>query len=67
MEIPESKTFSYKGHSYSLSFETVAPNKLKVKRTVLLDWNDVPITAYPSYKKYVEDVIAAEEQIVGFK
>lgn len=67
MEIPESKTFSYKGHSYSLSFETVAPNKLKVKRTVLLDWNDVPTTAYPSYKKYVEDVIAAEEQIVGFK
>ncbi|MCZ8146002.1 transglutaminase domain-containing protein [Flavobacterium sp.] len=66
-EIPESKTFQYKGHSYSLRFESVSPNVLKVTRDVTLDWNDIDTAEYLNYKKYVEDVIAAEEQIVGFK
>ncbi|MFN5773760.1 hypothetical protein, partial [Flavobacterium sp.] len=66
-EIPESKTYQYKGHSYSLRFESVSPNVLKVTRDVTLDWNDIDTAEYLNYKKYVEDVIAAEEQIVGFK
>jgi hypothetical protein len=45
----------------------VGPNVLKVTRDVTLDWNDIDTPEYLNYKKYVEDVIAAEEQIVGFK
>lgn len=66
-EVPESKTYSYKGHKYELKFESVSPNVLKVTRIVTLDWNDITTAEYPEYKKYIEDVIAAEEQIVGFK
>ncbi len=66
-EIPESKTFAFKGHNYQITFELVKPNSLKITRTVTLNWDKISITDYVEYKKYVDDVIAAEEQIVGFK
>lgn len=66
-EIPESKTFTFKGHKYQISFELVKPNSLKVTRNVTLNWDKITVSEYPEFKKYVDDVIAAEEQIVGFK
>ncbi|MCF6128687.1 hypothetical protein L1S35_03330 [Flavobacterium sp. AS60] len=66
-EIPEAKTLTYKGHKYQISFELINPNSLKVIRTVDLTWDKILTTDYLEYKKYVDDVIAAEEQIVGYK
>ncbi|WP_395062299.1 transglutaminase domain-containing protein [Flavobacterium sp.] len=66
-EIPEGKTFVFKGHKYVISFELLKPNSLKVVRTVTLNWDKITTLDYPEFKKYVDDVIAAEEQIVGFK
>ena len=66
-EIPESKTFTFKGHKYQITFELVKPNSLKVTRNVTLNWDKIAVADYPEFKKYVDDVIAAEEQIVGFK
>lgn len=66
-EIPEGKTYTFKGHKYQITFELVKPNELKVVRSVTLNWDKITTTDYLDYKKYVEDVIAAEEQIVGFK
>jgi len=66
-EIPESKTFTFKGHKYQILFELVKPNSLKVTRNVTLNWDKITVSEYPEFKKYVDDVIAAEEQIVGFK
>jgi hypothetical protein len=66
-EVPEGKTFTFKGHKYQIAFELVKPNTLKVVRTVTLNWDKISKTDYLEYKKYVEDVIEAEEQIVGFK
>lgn len=67
IEIPQNKTLSFKGHSYSISYELTAPNTLKVTRNALLSWENIKPSDYPLFKKYVEEVIAAEEQIVGFK
>jgi hypothetical protein len=66
-EVPESKTFTFKGHKYQITFELVKPNSLKVTRKVTLNWDKITTADYPDFKKYVDDVIAAEEQIVGFK
>jgi hypothetical protein len=66
-EIPESKTFTFKGHKYQITFELVTPNSLKITRKVTLNWDKITTIDYLDYKKYVDDVIAAEEQIVGFK
>jgi hypothetical protein len=67
VEIPESKSFSYKNHQYSISYELPMPNQLVVKRKVTLDWEDIQTSEYTLYKKYVEDVLATEEQIAGYK
>lgn len=66
-EIPEGKTLTFKGHKYQIAFELLKPNSLKVTRSVTLNWDKISVTEYPEFKKYVDDVIAAEEQIVGFK
>lgn len=66
-EVPESKYFTYKEHRYAITFELVKPNSLKVSRNVTLNWDTIPASEYLEYKKYIENVIQAEEQIIGFK
>jgi len=67
IEIPENKKFAFKQHNYELVFEHTLPNVLKIKRTVSIPWDNISTTEYADYKKYVDEVITAEEQIVGFK
>ena len=67
IEVPENKTFSYKAHKYEVSFELLKNNSLKIKRKVTLNWDKILPVDYLNYKKYVDDVITTEEQIIGFK
>lgn len=67
MEVPENKSFQYKGHNFSLTFELTKPNSLKIHRKVSLSWEDITKEEYPEFRKYVEEVIEAEKQIIGFK
>lgn len=67
IEVPKNHTLNFKGHNYNLTYETVKPGTLKVTRTVDVTWDNVSTTEYPLFKKYVEEVLAAEEEIVGFK
>lgn len=67
MEVPQNKELTYKGHIYKLSYEQVTPNSLKVTREVSTPWDNIKAADYPAFKKYVEEVIAAEEEIIGFK
>lgn len=67
MEIPESKTFKFKNQNYNIQFELLKSNSLKIKRDVTIQWDNISPKDYLEYKKFVEEVIAAEEQIVGFK
>lgn len=66
-EIPDNKVLSYKNHHYTLSYELLNPSSLRIGRKVAVDWEDIPKAAYPNFKKYVEDVLEAEKQIIGFK
>ena len=66
-EVPESKSYQYKNHKYDIKFELIKPNSLKVIRTVATPWDNITVAEYADYKKYVDEIIATEEQIVGFK
>lgn len=66
-ELPSNKTISYKEHKYSLVFELVDSKSLKIKRNVMVPWEVITKVEYPQYKKFVEEVLEAEEQIIGFK
>ena len=61
------KTFAFKKHSYDIAFELVAPNSLKITRTVKTPWDDIKTSEYIDYKAFVEEVLTVEEQVVGFK
>ena len=67
VEIPEGKVLKYKNHVYSINYNLSKQNQLIVKRSVSLNWDNVETNEYPEYKKYVEEVLATEEQIVGYK
>ena len=66
-EVPENKTYKYKNHNYAISFELVKPNSLKITRIVKASWDNISVAEYPEFKQYIEDVLANEEQVVGFK
>lgn len=66
-EVPESKTYQYKNHNYSIQFELVKANTLKIVRSVKMSWDNISAGDYPNYKKYLEEVLDTEEQAIGFK
>jgi predicted Zn-dependent protease len=66
-EVPENKTFTFKEHSYTINFDLVNPNSLKITRIVKTPWHNITTAEYPEYKTYVEEILAVEEQVVGFK
>lgn len=66
-EIPQTKNLKYKGHVYDVAYELVKPNQLKVVRNVKTSWQNIKPAEYSEFKKFVEEVIASEEEIIGFK
>lgn len=66
-EIPENKTFNFLNHKYSITYQLINKNSLKVSRKVTIPWDNISTTQYVEFKKFVENVIETEEQIVGFK
>ena len=66
-EIPENKTLEFKNHKYSIEYNLLKNNQLQVNRNVQLDWTNISKSDYVVFKKYVEDILAIEEQIIGFK
>lgn len=67
IEIPENKELMYKNHRYTITYEVVKPNSLKVLRKVNIPWNNIKPAEYADYKKYVEGVLEIEDQVIGFK
>ena len=66
-EIPENKLLKFREHNYELKFELIKPNSLKISRKVNTSKENISTEEYKDFKKYVEDVIELEEQVIGFK
>ena len=66
-EIPQDKILNFKNHNYSIAYQLVDKQTLKVKRKVNLSWDNISTVEYQNYKKFVESVIEVEEQVVGFR
>jgi len=66
-EIPENKSFNFINHNYSITYQLINNNSLKVNRKVTIPWDNISTTQYVEFKKFVEKIVETEEQIVGFK
>ncbi|MDQ1100238.1 DUF3857 domain-containing protein [Chryseobacterium sp. SORGH_AS_1048] len=67
VEIPENKTLVYQNFTYSVNYELQKNNRLKITRTADTPWNNIKASQYPEFKKFVEEAINAENQILGYK
>ncbi|WP_379963703.1 transglutaminase domain-containing protein [Epilithonimonas sp. UC225_85] len=67
VEVPENSEFNYKNHHYKLSFETLKPNQLKITKISDVSLEDIPASSYTEFKQFVEKVLDAENQIIGYK
>lgn len=66
-EIPENKELRYKNHIYIIKYELVNPNKLKITKSAKPSWENITVAEYQEFKKFVNEVIQAEEQIIAYK
>lgn len=66
-EIPQSREIAFKGHRYSIKYELLSPSSLKVSRRVETSWDTIKTIDYIDFKKYVEEALAAEKEIIGYK
>ncbi|MFP7654961.1 DUF3857 domain-containing protein [Chryseobacterium proteolyticum] len=67
IEIPENKTLTYNNFKYSINYELQKNNKLKITRTANTPWDNIKKEQYPEFKKFVEDSVNTENQILGYK
>ena len=67
IEIPENKTLAYNNFNYSINYELEKNNRLKITRKSKTPWDNIKKEQYPEFKKFVEDAINAENQILGYK
>lgn len=67
IEIPESKALAYNDFKYSINYSLEKNNRLKITRKADTPWNNIKKEQYSEFKKFVEDVINTENQILGYK
>lgn len=67
IEIPENKTLAYNNFKYAVSYELQKNNRLKITRTAITPWDNIKKEQYPEFKKFVEEAINSENQILGYK
>jgi predicted negative regulator of RcsB-dependent stress response len=67
VEIPQSKTFKFKDHSYSITYKTLKQNKLEVVINCTTPYENILPEDYKEYKAYVKGILDAEIEYVGFK
>lgn len=67
VEIPQNLDLSYKKHSYSINYEEIQPNELKVTISCHTDYESILPKNYKEYKAYVKTILEAQEAYIGFK
>jgi tetratricopeptide (TPR) repeat protein len=65
-EVPKSVHYSCNQGDYSLTFTTQG-NELHVVRTMIYKNDYVPVSEYNDYRNFIESVVSADTQYIGFK
>ncbi|NND10015.1 MAG: hypothetical protein HKN96_02295, partial [Flavobacteriaceae bacterium] len=66
-EIPEDAFFSFKDHSYSITYKKVKPNHLKVEVNSTPSISNINPEDYEAFKTYVKNVLEVESAFIGYK
>jgi len=66
IEIPESKTYSFKKSTYSIKYVKEG-DKLKIYRKVSLQRNDILPADYEAFKNFFTNIVESESKYIVFK
>ena len=53
--------------TYSIKYELLSPNQLKITKVANPSWENITVAEYQDFKKFVNEIIQAEEQIIAYK
>ncbi len=67
IEVPKSVSYTFKNHSYKVSFEQPDDQTLEVVVHSETPLDDISPEDYPAFKSYVQNVLESRRQLVGFK
>ena len=66
-EIPENVELKYKEHSYIHKYEKIAPNHLRVTVIAKPSVKDITVEEYEEFKKYVNKVLEARDEMIAYQ
>ncbi|RZS93974.1 transglutaminase domain-containing protein [Aquimarina brevivitae] len=66
-EIPKNQSLSFKKHHYSINYELVNDNHLKVMINAVTDKENILPQEYPEFKSFVSAVLEAKEAFIGYE
>lgn len=67
IEVPKSVRFSCNQANYSLTFSKPSENTLLIERKLTNLKDYVPVNDYASYRSFIDSVVNADSQQIGFK
>jgi len=67
VEVPKSVRFSCNQADYSLTFSLKGDDTLEIERKLTGKLDYVPVSDYSSYRSFIESVVNADSQQIGFK
>lgn len=66
-EIPDNINYKFKAHEFSVVYEKIEPNELKISVTSKVNSSSIKPVDYKAYKTFVEEVLDTREKFVVFK
>jgi hypothetical protein len=66
-DVPKSVNLSYNGTQYSLKFEKKSASVIQVTRDIKANRSNIPVAEYPNFRKFMDDILAAEAKYIAFK
>jgi len=66
-EIPENEHFTYKNHDFTIKFVSPKDNILQVSINAKIDRRNISPEDYPTYKEFVQKILAVYDTFIGFK
>ncbi|PQL90615.1 transglutaminase domain-containing protein [Apibacter adventoris] len=67
IEVPENKKFQYGKRKFELTYDQISPTKLRIIKTAQTSWENIPVNEYKNFKEFVENIIEAESEVIGYK
>jgi Flp pilus assembly protein TadD len=66
-DVPKSVNLSYNGTQYSLKFEKKSGSMIQVSRDIQVNRSNISVAEYPNFRKFMDDILAAEAKYIAFK